>query len=108
VAERLILAIGLDRALLILEFREPTLIDGGFFVQCASRLLVVGQALLGRVHVRLGLVQPRVGLGKALRMRGDLLPRVGNLVVEMLKLDEAVESGDMGLVEKWKSGKVEK
>src|SRR4030095_16523275 len=89
-----------------LELRKPALIHSGFFVQRASRLLIVGEPLPGRVHVRLGLVQPRVGFGKALRMRGDLLPRVGDLVVEMLKLDEAVEVGRHGA--KWRSGKVGK
>ena len=91
VAERLVFLVGLDGRLLVLELGDASLEDGGVFFEGAAGFLVVLEALFRVGHALLGVVEPGVGFGEALRMRGDLPPRVLDRAIELLKFDESVE-----------------
>ena len=80
----LVFAVRFDFWELVFELGETALENGGVLLECAARLLVVFQALPRRCDALLCRVEPRVGFGKTLRMRGDLPPRVLDRVVELV------------------------
>jgi hypothetical protein len=71
---------------LIFELREAGLVDGGFFFAVAPRLLAGFEALFRGLDALLCMRETRVGIGEALRMRGDAPPRLLNRCLEILQI----------------------
>jgi hypothetical protein len=60
VQQRGVLLVGLDRGFVLVESREPAIDDRHPFLEVASRLMVLGQALLGPIDDGRGLRQRTV------------------------------------------------
>ena len=91
VAERLVFAIGLDGGLLVLEFREPSLVQGDVLFERPSGVLVFLQTLFhGLERLCLG-GKAAIDVGQALRVRRDSLLRIGDRGFEPLQVDQALE-----------------